>query len=114
MNSDVRPPREAFVWIGLPGETELVVAGRIRAEGRRFVFNYGRSYLDRHEAIPIHEPELALRPGIIQPEPPLELATARDCGHGSAGIRKRRGASLMDRRAAPTHSVCTRRLGSGE
>ena len=76
MISDVKPPREAFVWIWLPGETKPVVAGRIRAEGRQFVFNYGRSYLDRHEAIPIHEPELALRPGIIQPEPPLELANA--------------------------------------
>ena len=88
MNSDVRPPREAFVWIWLPGETVPVVAGRIRAEGKQFVFNYGRSYLDRHEAIPIHEPELPLRPGIIQPEPPLELANAlRDASPDAWGRR---------------------------
>ena len=70
------PPREAFVWIWLPGATEPAVAGRVRADGERFVFNYGRSYLARPNAIPIYEPELPLRPGEIAPEPPLALAGA--------------------------------------
>ena len=76
MISDDAPPREAFVWIWLPGETTPVVAGRIQAERLRFIFIYGRSYLARHEAIPIHLPELPLRPGAIEPDPPLAIANA--------------------------------------
>ena len=45
-------PQEAYVWIWLPGATELVVAGRIARDGERLIFNYGQSYLDRPEAIP--------------------------------------------------------------
>ena len=48
---------------------------------------------------------------VLRSQPPF--SPARDRGHGSVGIRKRRCASLMDRRAAPTHSVCTHRPGSG-
>jgi serine/threonine-protein kinase HipA len=40
---DLSPPREAFVWIWLPGRTEPVVAGRIQPDGERYIFNYGRS-----------------------------------------------------------------------
>ena len=88
MTSDAAPPREAFVWIWLPGRTEPVVAGRIQAEGSRYVFNYGRSYLSRPEAIPIHLPELPLRPGAIEPEPPLEIANAlRDASPDAWGRR---------------------------
>ena len=43
MNSELTSPREAFVWIWLPGQREPVVAGRIQAEGTRFTFNYGHS-----------------------------------------------------------------------
>jgi len=56
---------EAFVWIWLPGETEPVVAGKLTAEGGQFVFNYGRSYLDRPNAIPIYNSELPLRSGVL-------------------------------------------------
>ena len=60
---------EAFVWIWLPGETAPVVAGRLaRVPGKveqQFVFNYGRSYLARKNAIPIYEPELPLKPGAL-------------------------------------------------
>ena len=60
---------EAFVWIWLPGETAPVVAGRLeRVPGQveqQFVFNYGRSYLARKNAIPIYEPELPLKPGAL-------------------------------------------------
>jgi serine/threonine-protein kinase HipA len=62
-----RRDREAYVWIWLPGETEPVVAGKLEAEGDAIHFNYGKSYLERIRdtppAIPIHEPELPLRPG---------------------------------------------------
>jgi len=57
--------KEAYVWIWLPGETEPVVAGKLEADNGIVQFNYGRSYLDRPNAIPIYEPELPLKPGIL-------------------------------------------------
>ena len=88
MTSDDAPPREAFVWVWLPGATEPVVAGRIQAQDSRYVFNYGRSYLSRPEAIPVHLPELPLRAGAIEPEPPLEIANAlRDAAPDAWGRR---------------------------
>ena len=88
MTSDVSRPREAFVWIWLPGSTAPVVAGRIRAEDDHLVFAYGRSYLARDDAIPIYEPELPLRAGAIVPEPPLGLANAlRDASPDAWGRR---------------------------
>jgi serine/threonine-protein kinase HipA len=56
---------EAFVWIWLPDATEPVVAGRLAKDGNRLLFNYGRSYLERSNAIPIYEPELPLRAGAL-------------------------------------------------
>jgi len=50
--------KEAFVWIWLPGETKPVVAGVLQSAGQRLLFNYGRSYLARKNAISIYEPEL--------------------------------------------------------
>src|SRR5688572_9164984 len=54
-----------FVYIALPGETNFVTAGRFRltADARgvatgRFV--YGKSYLDRNNAVPIDPIELKL------------------------------------------------------
>lgn len=65
---------EAFVWIWLPGAVEPVIAGRIALEGTLYVFNYGRSYLERVNAIPVYLPELPLQRGSIIPEPPLDMA----------------------------------------
>jgi serine/threonine-protein kinase HipA len=56
---------ECFVYIALPGETEFVTAGRFQrsfdrhgvATGR---FVYGKSYLDRKNAVPIDPIELKL------------------------------------------------------
>ncbi|MDO8273657.1 MAG: type II toxin-antitoxin system HipA family toxin [Gammaproteobacteria bacterium] len=58
-------PREAFVWIWLPEATTPVVAGRLAEVGGKLLFNYGKSYLDRPEAIPIYSPELPLRQGLL-------------------------------------------------
>jgi len=77
MNSEPFPkkvPDEAYVGIWLPGATEPVVAGRIARDGDRLIFNYGQSYLDRKDAIPIYEPELPLKSGAILPEPGLTMA----------------------------------------
>ena len=88
MISDGGSPREAFVWIWLPGRSAPVVAGRIQAEGERLLFNYGRSYLAREDAVPIHLPELPLRRGVLEPEPPLPVANAlRDASPDAWGRR---------------------------
>lgn len=55
---------EAFVWIWLPGETAPIVAGKLSKDGNDFVFNYGQSYLERNNAIPIYDVELPLKAGI--------------------------------------------------
>jgi serine/threonine-protein kinase HipA len=65
---------EAYVWIWLPGATQPVVTGRISRQGERLSFNYGQSYLDRPEAIPIFEPELPLQRGLISPAAGLSMA----------------------------------------
>lgn len=57
--------KEIFVWIWLPGDTEPVVAGRLVAEGKTYLFNYGKSYLQRDNAIAIYDTELPLRPGLL-------------------------------------------------
>src|SRR3954454_11010988 len=62
MTSDAKYT-QAFVWMWLPDQTEPVVAGLLSPSGKQLVFNYGRSYLDRDDAIPLYEPELPLRPG---------------------------------------------------
>ncbi len=88
MISDASRPREAFVWIWLPGKTAPVVAGRIHAEDDHFVFTYGRSYLAREDAIPVYAPELPLRVGAILPAPPLDIANVlRDSSPDAWGRR---------------------------
>ena len=61
------PYTEAYVWLWLPGQTEPVVAGKLTAHGDRLLFNYGRSYLARDDAIAIYHPECPLQPGIMEP-----------------------------------------------
>ena len=81
-------PSEAYVWIWLPGATEPVVAGRIARDGERLIFNYGQSYLDRNDRIPIYEPELPLRSGAIAPEGGLSMAGClRDAAPDAWGRR---------------------------
>lgn len=57
--------QECFVYITLPGATEFVTAGRFalqtdRAGGAVGRFVYGRSYLERPDAVPIDPAELKL------------------------------------------------------
>lgn len=62
---------QAYVWIWLPGEVDPVVAGLISQSGDgsnvSLDFNYGKSYLNRENAISIYTPELPLREGVITP-----------------------------------------------
>ncbi len=81
-------PSEAFVWTWLPGEDEPVVAGRIESIDGIVSFNYGRSYLDRTDAIPLYLPELPLRRGTIEPPGGLTIAGCiRDAGPDAWGQR---------------------------
>ncbi|MFT5100984.1 MAG: serine/threonine-protein kinase HipA [Planctomycetaceae bacterium] len=59
------PYTQAYVWIWLSGETAPVVAGRLSVDGEQLVFNYGRSYLARNNAITIYDPELPLQLGVL-------------------------------------------------
>jgi serine/threonine-protein kinase HipA len=65
MTTSEKNPTEAFVWVWLPGETQPVVAGRLSAAGERLLFNYGRSYLARKNAIALYDSELPLRSGVL-------------------------------------------------
>lgn len=57
--------QETYVWIWLPGEVVPVVAGRLARDGKNLVFNYGKSYLERDNKLPIYMPELPLRSGVL-------------------------------------------------
>ncbi|MCV7174555.1 MULTISPECIES: type II toxin-antitoxin system HipA family toxin [Mycolicibacterium] len=83
-------PRDAFVWVWLPGHTNPIPAGRLRfqSRGRRYEFGYGRSYLERDDAISLYEPELPLRSDWQAPPPNMSIASAlRDAGPDSWGQR---------------------------
>ncbi|MCH9734090.1 MAG: HipA domain-containing protein [Actinomycetia bacterium] len=84
------PPRDACVWVWLPGHTVPVPAGRVRRQARsgRYLFGYGRSYLDRSDAISLYAPELPLRPGWQNPRANLSIASVlRDAGPDAWGQR---------------------------
>ncbi|MCY4592294.1 MAG: type II toxin-antitoxin system HipA family toxin [Alphaproteobacteria bacterium] len=85
---DTNVPQEAYAWIWLPGTTVPVIAGRIARDGERLIFNYGQSYLDRNDRIPIYEPELPLRSGAIAPDAGLSMAGClRDAAPDAWGRR---------------------------
>lgn len=57
---------QCYVWIWLPGHIEPVVAGQLQQVQNRIVFNYGRRYLERGDAIAIYDEELPLKAGAQQ------------------------------------------------
>ncbi|KAA3628429.1 MAG: type II toxin-antitoxin system HipA family toxin [Proteobacteria bacterium] len=80
--------REAYVWIWLPGETTPVVAGKLSADGDNLIFNYGKSYLARSDAVAIYEPELPLQTGAIPLQAGLDMpACIRDASPDGWGRR---------------------------
>jgi serine/threonine-protein kinase HipA len=80
-------PREAFVWVWLPGAEEPVVAGRLDAVGDAIAFAYGRSYLERDQRIPLYLPELPLRRGRIMPLVGTIAGCIADAGPDAWGQR---------------------------
>jgi serine/threonine-protein kinase HipA len=88
MSTTTSEPTEAFVWTWLPGAEEPVVAGRVERDGALVRFNYGRSYLEREDAIPLYLPELPLRRGAIDPPAGLTIAgSIKDAGPDAWGQR---------------------------
>lgn len=86
--SSSRSYSQAFVWIWLPNETEPVVAGKLSIEGKHLLFNYGKSYLERKNAIAIYEAELPLETGIQTPLPGLSMPNCiRDAAPDAWGRR---------------------------
>jgi serine/threonine-protein kinase HipA len=59
----------AFVWVWLPDATNPVVAGRIdeATDSGLVTFTYGRSYLQRDDAIALFLPDLPLEPAVHYP-----------------------------------------------
>lgn len=87
MTSDGRYD-QAFVWVWLPSEGEPVVAGKLTADDGRLLFNYGRSYLEREDAIALYLPELPLQPGQFPLLPGLNMpACIRDSSPDAWGRR---------------------------
>jgi serine/threonine-protein kinase HipA len=80
--------RDAYVWVWLPGQPDPIVAGRLQRAGDRYRFGYGRSYLDRPDAISLYTPELPLQAGWQYPGPNVSVASVlRDAGPDSWGQR---------------------------
>jgi len=78
----------AYVWIWLPDSSVPVVAGVLERVGRELVFNYGQSYLERDDAIPLYLPELPLEPGKQPLLPGLSMpACVRDASPDAWGRR---------------------------
>ncbi len=92
------PVSEAYVWTWLPGSDTPVVAGRIEAVSDIVNFNYGRSYLERGDAISLYAPELPLRRGLIPPPDGARVAGCiADAGPDAWGRRViRRRMSISD------------------
>ena len=79
---------QAYVWVWLEGATQAVVAGVLSKQGQQLVFNYGRSYLARPDAIALYEPELPLRAGAIALNPGLSMpGCIRDASPDAWGRR---------------------------
>lgn len=83
--------QQAYVWIWLPGATEPVVAGQLYDAGvspQRYFFTYGRSYLERENAIPLSPYELPLEAGEQEPTGMRNLPSClRDGGPDAWGQR---------------------------
>lgn len=92
--------QEAYVWVWLPGEVEPVVAGRLARDGKNLVFNYGKSYLERDNKLPIYTPELPLRSGVLPLITGLQMPSClRDASPDAWGRRVLMHKHALDKNA---------------
>ncbi len=88
MTSKSKNYSSAYVWIFLPKKVEPVVAGKLTFHGKSLIFNYGRSYLAREDAIAIYEPELPLTAGLLPLLPGMNMPSCiRDASPDAWGRR---------------------------
>ena len=80
---------KCYVWRWLPGATDPVVAGELQFDDKgRQRFVYGRSYLERDNAVTLYESELPLRPGGHEPISGLDhFSCLRDAAPDAWGRR---------------------------
>jgi serine/threonine-protein kinase HipA len=80
--------QEAYVWIWLPNEVKPVVAGLLTKFENQILFNYGKSYLSRPNAIAIYNPELPLTSGTLSLLPNMSMPSSiRDASPDAWGRR---------------------------
>jgi serine/threonine-protein kinase HipA len=106
MTTSEASPQQAYVWVWLPGATDPVVAGIIQANAGELVFAYGRSYLERPNAIAlqpdsVHGPGLPLIKGPQRPPAGLDAhGVIRDAAPDSWGqqviLRRQVGRNAVD------------------
>lgn len=87
----------AYVWVWLPGATEPVVAGRVdeAVDTGLVTFTYGRSYLQRSDAIALFLPDLPLEHAVHYPTSgriPGPIADASPDAWGRRVIENRQAA----------------------
>jgi serine/threonine-protein kinase HipA len=78
---------KAYIWIWLPGEYEPVVCGKLEADHNIYSFVYGRSYLERSNAIALDPFELPLQEGIFSPSFGETHSVIRDAAPDAWGRR---------------------------
>ncbi len=78
---------EAFVWIWLPDATEPVVCGKLQEDAGELQFFYGKSYLERSDAISLDTRELPLESGVFRPRVGEMHSVIRDAAPDAWGRR---------------------------
>lgn len=106
--------QEAYVWVWLPGEVEPVVAGRLARDGKILAFNYGKSYLERNNKVPIYTPELPLQTGVLPLIEGLQLPSClRDASPDAWGRRVLMHKHALDKNSGePDELTCMLESGS--
>ena len=67
MTSKNLSSEEAFIWIWLREQAIPVVAGKLIKQDKRYFFIYGKSYLERKDAISLSPFELPLTAELFEP-----------------------------------------------
>lgn len=78
---------EAYIWIWLPDEHEPVVCGKLEADNTLYNFVYGRSYLERPNAIALDPRELPLQERVFSPSFGETHSVIRDAAPDAWGRR---------------------------
>lgn len=78
---------EAFIWIWLPDATDPVVCGKVQMVNQELHFVYGRSYLERIDAIALDPRDIPLTEGVFQPRSGEMHRVIRDAAPDAWGRR---------------------------